>query len=195
MISPHSSRQPTPRSQFLLALARGIQAAKEIRPAESAPVTTPDLLADIEEASHYPDGFIAWLRHWRFRNRETGAVLTFRDPWAGQLEFAQVMIETARLALDLQDWLGIFALKAGKLGFTELECAWDGYCGWARFVSNRVHLFSKGENESKDMLEYVRFGLRSLEPAWGIRFLSSQEREVEANKAGSKSFKYTVLRD
>lgn len=195
MISRNSSTPPTPRGQFLQAIVRGLQQAREIQPENAAPVTTPELEADILEARKFPEGFFAWLRHWRFKNRESGAVLTFRDPWPGQREFADLMVETARLALTMRDWLGIFALKAGKLGFTELEAAWDGYSGWARNPSNRVHLFSKGEAESKDMLEYVRFGLRSLEPAWGVRFLSSQEREIDASKAGSKLFKYTVLQD
>lgn len=192
-MTSRNSSTPTPRGTVLQALSRGLMAARETLPQNAAQVTTPELKADIEEASHYPTGFNAWLRHWRFRNRETGAILTFRQPWPGQQTFADLMVETAQLALDLRDWLGIFALKAGKLGFTELEAAWDGYCGWSRNASNRVHLFSKGEAEAKDMLEYVRFGLRSLEPAWGVRFLSSQEREVDASKAGSKGFRYTVL--
>lgn len=187
------SSQPTPKGQFLLALSRGLAEAKKNQPENAAPVTAPDLQADIDAARAFPFGFLAFARHWRFKNRETGAVLTFRDPWPGQREFMDLMIATAKDAIERRDWLGIFALKAGKLGFTEVECCWDGYVAWARHSSLRIHLFSKDEPAAKDMLNLVRYGLKNLEPAWGIRFLSSDERLVTPEKSGAKNFRFTVL--
>jgi hypothetical protein len=109
--------------------------------AEPVIVSTPELEADVAAARVYPQGFVAWLKYWRFKNRESGALLTFRNPWPGQEKFRDLMINVAQSAIDKAMWEGIFALKAGKLGFTELECAWDGYVLWAR-RNARVHLFS-----------------------------------------------------
>lgn len=155
------------------------------------PPIAADLAGDIEEARNFPEGFPAWMRHWRFTNRETGHIMTFRNPWPGQAAFADLMAEIARQALDRSDWYGIFALKAGKLGFTELECCWDGYVVWSK-RNGRVHLFSKEEDAAKEILGYVKSGLKRMEPAWGIRFLSSQLEEITAERAGTKVFKMTV---
>lgn len=103
------------------------------------------------------------------------------------------MIEVATDAIARADWEGIFALKAGKLGFTELECAWDGYVSWAR-RNGRVHIFSKEEDSAKTILSWVKFGLRSMPSAWGIRFLASDEREIPPDKAGTTLLRFTVLR-
>lgn len=159
-----------------------------------APVTSDELLADVAEGRQFPEGFFAFAKHWRFKNRENGRILTFADPWPGQRIFMQLMIEIQRLAINRADWLGIFALKAGKLGFTEIECCWDGYVAWAARASCRVHLFSKEEQAAKDMLALVRFGLKMLEPSFGVRFLDSSSREIEADRAGVKEFRFTVLR-
>ncbi len=109
--------------------------------------------------------FRRFLRHWHFKNRETGAVSAFgscdcepQHPWAlwpGQEEFAS--------AMEAHPWL--FGLKAGKLGFTELECAFDGWVARFRQPNARIHLFSKDDDASKLLLEYVRFGLTHL-PEW-----------------------------
>lgn len=59
----------------------------------------------------------------------------------------------------------IFALKAGKLGFTELECAFDGWVARFGRPNARVHLFSRDAAAAQDLLGYVRFGLTHL-PEW-----------------------------
>ncbi|KKL87988.1 hypothetical protein LCGC14_1929230, partial [marine sediment metagenome] len=95
-------------------------------------------------------------RHWRFKNRETGHVLTFGDSlWPGQ----------QRLAAAMGEYPWLFALKAGKLGFTELECAYDGWQVRFARANGRIHLFSKDAQASKQLLDYVRFGLTHL-PGW-----------------------------
>lgn len=138
-------------------------------------VSTPDLTRDVNLARNFPEGFLAWARHWQFKNRETGAVLTFRNLWPGQERFADKMMTLA--------W--IFALKAGKLGFTELECCWDGYVAWAR-RNSRVHLFSKEQDAAKEMLTYVKFGLAHMEPAFGIHFLDQANREIDSDHVASQ---------
>ena len=60
----------------------------------------------------------------------------------------------------------LFLLKAGKLGFTELGCAFDGWRLLYAGPNARVHLFSAGERESTELLSYVRFGLAHLPEAW-----------------------------
>lgn len=99
--------------------------------------------------------FAYFLQYWTFTDRESGTVTTFATLWAGQQEFVELMARAP--------W--IFALKAGKLGFTELECAYDGWV--ARFAqpNARVHLFSRDARAAQDLLSYVRFGLTHL-PEW-----------------------------
>lgn len=162
------------------------------RVVEAVIITAPELAADVAAARVYPQGFASWLKYWRFKNRESGELMTFRNLWPGQEKFRDLMIDVAASAVDRGMWEGIFALKAGKLGFTELECAWDGYVLWAR-RNARVHLFSKEETAAKDMLGYVKFGLQHMEPAFGILFVDSNEREVVAQQAGTKAFKITVV--
>jgi hypothetical protein len=99
--------------------------------------------------------FLAFLPFWQFVNRETGAVQSFADPWPGQRELAETYHE--------HPW--VCALKAGKLGFTELECAYDGWVALFRQENARVHLFSRDGRASKELLGYVRFGLTHL-PSW-----------------------------
>lgn len=119
------------------------------------------LRADIETCAIFPRGFMTFLKYWRFKNRDTGAILTFANPWPGQVEFAHRMIT--------DPWL--FALKAGKLGFTELECAWDGYVATFGPPNSRIHLFSKEFEAAKELLGWVRFGLQRLPEAFGVSIL------------------------
>src|SRR3990172_6824393 len=70
-----------------------------------------------EERHTMAASFLGFLPYWQFVNRDTGEVLAFGDPqtgelalWEGQQHFADHMVE--------HPW--IYALKAGKLGFTEL---------------------------------------------------------------------------
>ena len=98
--------------------------------------------------------FGAFLPYWHYR-REDGSVATFARLWRGQ----SVLFEA------MQQHSNIFALKAGKLGFTELECAFDAWVALFRQRNARVHLFSMGQQSSRDLLERIRFGLDHL-PAW-----------------------------
>ncbi len=98
--------------------------------------------------------FAEFLPLWTFVNRETGELERFEHLWEGQKDFAE-LTKTA-------PW--IFALKAGKLGFTELECAYDGWV--MRFRKNaRVHVFSRDASAAEELLGYVKLGLGHL-PAW-----------------------------
>lgn len=99
--------------------------------------------------------FRAFLRHWHFINRETGAMLSFANLWPGQELFEQATQESA--------WL--FALKAGKLGFTELECAFDVWRALFSHPFAQVMVLSKDMKASKGLLDYIKFGVRHL-PLW-----------------------------
>jgi len=99
--------------------------------------------------------FRYFLRHWCFRNRETGQVQSFAELWPGQEELATL--------IEAEPWL--FALKAGKLGFTELECAYDGWALLFCQRNARVHIFSREAQAAQELLGYVRFGLTHL-PEW-----------------------------
>lgn len=99
--------------------------------------------------------FLAFLPYWSFVNRETGEVRTFGDLWPGQAAFAQ---------LAMQERF-ILALKAGKLGFTELGCAYDAWKALFGPPNARVHLFSRDERAAQELLGYVRVGLQQL-PEW-----------------------------
>ncbi|MCC7104150.1 MAG: hypothetical protein IT307_03330, partial [Chloroflexi bacterium] len=101
------------------------------------------------------ESFSHFLTHWTFTNRETGEVMRFASLWPGQVKFAELM--------ERESW--IYALKAGKLGFTELECAFDAWVALFRQRNARVHIFSRDANAARELLGYVRFGIRHL-PGW-----------------------------
>src|SRR3990167_10673556 len=71
-------------------------------------------------------------RYWRYLCRETGAEKSFATIWPGQEKLEARGREHAHLA----------ALKAGKNGFTEWECMYDGWVARFRSRNARVHLFS-----------------------------------------------------
>jgi hypothetical protein len=137
--------------------------------------------------------FPFFLTFYHLKNRETGAVVSFRPPgtacpsgdpscicsgvglWQGQAELVEV--------LRRNEW--VFALKAGKLGFTELECAYDAWALLFRRPNARVHLFSKDDSASRSLLRYVKFGLRKMPAAWGISFLAI---------AGGQTLKSLIVR-
>ncbi len=98
--------------------------------------------------------FLAFLPYWQFKNRETGEIASMGDLWEGQRRFAQLMQE--------EPW--ILALKAGKLGFTELECAYDAWVALFRQANARVHLFSMDLRAAQQLLAYIRFGITHLPP-------------------------------
>lgn len=99
--------------------------------------------------------FLAFLPYWRFKDRESGEIRSFAEMWEGQREFAELA--------EREPW--IIALKAGKLGFTELECAFDGWRLRFGGRNTRVHLFSRDQRAAKELLRWVRFGLTHL-PDW-----------------------------
>jgi hypothetical protein len=99
--------------------------------------------------------FLHFLKYWQFRNRESGAIASFAELWQGQADFAALM--------QSERW--VLAIKAGKLGFTELECAYDGWVALLGQPNARVHLFSRDARAAQELLGYVRFGLTHL-PAW-----------------------------
>ena len=106
------------------------------------------------ELSLCESSFSHFLPHWTFVNRESGELQTFEKLWDGQRDFVEIM--------EREPWL--FALKAGKLGFTELECAYDGWV--LRFRKNaRVHVFSRDASAAEELLGYVKLGLNHL-PKW-----------------------------
>jgi len=116
--------------------------------------------------------FLAFLPYWRFVNRESGGIVNFGNPetgelhiWQGQLDFAEEMMRIS--------W--IYALKAGKLGFSEVECAYDGWRLRFGAPNTRVHIFSNIGPSAQEFLDIVRFGLLHL-PAWMQLPLLSEER-------------------
>lgn len=99
--------------------------------------------------------FRHFLHHWIFVNRETGLPQSFSNLWPGQ--------ENAVASMREYRWL--YLLKAGKLGFTELECAFDAWVALYRQQNARVHLFSLDGSSSKALIRIVRFGIIHL-PDW-----------------------------
>ena len=112
------------------------------------------------------EDFYEFLPYWQFKDRETGEVRSFthEEIWEGQL----LLIEAAQE----HDW--VLALKAGKLGFTELECAYDAWRALGP-KNARVHIFSRDFTAAQELLEYVRFGLEHL-PKWFNVTLAAKER-------------------
>lgn len=139
-----------------LSTKRGAAVSRRPRRTESGcrehPDPTDELLACERSFGHF-------LRHWYFRNRETGEWQTFGTLWPGQVRAAE--------AMEAHPWL--FLLKAGKLGFTELECAFDGWVLRFRQQNARVHLFSLDGPASKSLLKIVKDGMRRLPPYMRLR--------------------------
>lgn len=96
----------------------------------------------------------AFLPYWTFTSRDTGQVQRLTELWPGQEQFVALT--------ERADW--IIALKAGKLGYSELGCAYDAW----RLITvpnARVHLFSLDATAAAEMLRWVRYGLERL-PDW-----------------------------
>lgn len=126
-----------------------------LRPAPVVIETDVEQDAELARLADPVTGFAAFLPYWHFVNRETGKVQTFADLWPGQVEAVE--------AMRREPWL--FLLKAGKLGFTELECAFDAWRLLFSQPNARVGLFSKDLPAAKQLLGMVRFGIRKL-PDW-----------------------------
>lgn len=119
--------------------------------------------------------FRAFLPYWHFRNRETGDVQTFADLWDGQDEFAR--------AAEDHKW--VYYLKAGKLGFSELECAFDAWSALFVRPNAFVAIFSKEQKAARSLLGYVSFGLSKL-PSWmGVTIERDNTDEIELSVAGT----------
>lgn len=113
--------------------------------------------------------FREFLRYWNFVNGETGQVEKLGDGlWEGQEEFVKCMAS--------RDF--IFALKARKLGFTTLGCAFDAWVIRFRDVNGRAHLFSRREKAAQQLLKNVAFGLKRL-PDWMQLPMKTTTTELE----------------
>lgn len=100
--------------------------------------------------------FAYFVRYWHFRDPKTGRVLNLgQSLWPGQAAFIQ--------AADTHEL--IYALKARKIGYTTIECAYDAWCARFRDPNGRIHLFSRRDDASVELLKAVRFGLDRL-PEW-----------------------------
>lgn len=161
--------------------------------------------------------FRAFLPWWRFRNRDTAgrndSTLSFAKLWKGQdllvaamegdvehiqrFDSPEPWFHAFRQALERQaeggnypngPWL--FMLKAGKLGFTELECAYDAWVALYRSPNARVHLFSRDLPAAKELLRMVRFGLMHLPPWFGVKIPKD-----EADADTTTSIRLSMRRD
>lgn len=130
------------------------------------------------------ESFLAFLPYWHFvvRDSSSGEIVTFGpcpehgtdhpgELWPGQEQFAEAMLS--------HRWL--YALKAGKLGFTELECAWDAWVALCGPPNARVHLFSMGDSASKELLSYIKFGISHLPDFIRPQFLVDEAGGVSAH--------------
>lgn len=114
----------------------------------------PDRALEMLACANRVTGFLHFLRHWKFVNRETGEVQTL-DPdhlWEGQRDIVEQMSLHTQLII----------LKAGKLGASELECAFDGWRARFGGPNMRVHIFSRDAPSAHSMLRIVKFGLSKL---------------------------------
>ncbi len=155
----------------LLRIARMYRASEEQKRREFEERAEADAQREMRTASGCPehpwvegaDGELAacrasfrhFLRHWRFINRESGEVLNFEHLWEGQ----------DRIVAAMEKHRQIILLKAGKLGASELECAYDGWMLRFGPPNTRVHLFSMDGRSAKNMMRVVRFGMARL-PDW-----------------------------
>lgn len=177
---------PTAVPKIFAIMAATLRLEAEHAAIPDAPAATEaDLPAEdlevLEACRRFPDGFATFLNYWHFTNRETGDDLTFADLWPGQAEFRDAAIDASHRGA----WL--FALKAGKLGFTELECAWDAYVARFRQRRARVNIFSKDGPASVELLGIVKYGIERLPAFMGVRIL-----DKVAGGDTTTSLKFTV---
>lgn len=118
------------------------------------------------------ESFFAFLPYWTFVSREKGEPTKFDRLWQGQEDFAKEMQQ--------HDW--IYALKAGKLGFSELECAYDAWVAMFRQPNARVHIFSRDATSAEELLGWVRYGLLRL-PEWMRLPIAEEERGSDTGRS------------
>jgi hypothetical protein len=104
--------------------------------------------------------FQEWLSIWKFRAAETKDVRDLSELWDGQSALADMLCTHPH----------VYALKARKLGFTEVSIAYAGYVARVRDANARVALYSYRERAANDLLAKVRFGLDSLPPHLRLPF-------------------------
>lgn len=165
--------------------------------------TAQQILADCQES------FAAFLPFWKFKNRDTGKVLSFAKLWRGQERLVWAMTgdhdRLAELPEEEQRWTAnkpdgtpmpliseiirrkedaypagpwLFMLKGGKLGFTELECAYDAWVALFRCDNARVHLFSRDLSAAKELLRIVKYGLLHLPAFFRVRIADEADSET-----------------
>ncbi len=99
--------------------------------------------------------FMAFLKHWKYLNQETGEVEILGEVlWESEEQFAEAMIHCPK----------VFILKARKLGATTIGAAYDAWVARFRDRNARVHLYSRREDAAMELLEAIRFGLDRLPP-------------------------------
>lgn len=114
-------------------------------------------------------GFREFLKYWYFRNQNTGEVILLGDVlWSGQEKFVASVASEPKL----------YALKARKLGYTTIECAWDAYVARFRDQNARVHLFSRRQASANELLEAVKFGLDRLPPWMRLPYTMNKTDEM-----------------
>ena len=116
--------------------------------------------------------FREFLNHWHFIDQDTGEErILGQELWAGQEAFI--------VALEEQPW--IYALKARQLGYTTIECAYDGWV--ARFRNGaknaRVHIYSKRDLDAVAFLERVKFGLDNLPEQMRLPYSVDTSHELQ----------------
>lgn len=151
-----------------MRLSDELEVASSSDEAADAEAKTPTGCKDHETTAAERDAckqsFSHFLKHWHFKNRETGEVRTFANLWDGQVR--------AVAAMEEHPWL--YLLKAGKLGFTELECAFDAWVALYRHQNAQVNLFSLDGEEAKKLLTMVRFGIAHLPPWLGLPIMRGE---------------------
>jgi len=112
--------------------------------------------------------FWGFLPYWKFVDQERNEVKSLGDElWPGQ----EIFVE----ATETDPF--IYALKARKLGYTTLECAYDAWVARFRDMRSRVHLFSRRDDAAIELLKQVKFGLTRL-PEWMQLPMTSTTHEL-----------------
>lgn len=152
------------------AIAIASVKARRQRSTDSGCPDHPAVEDEIRACLSRPYGFEHFVRHWRFLNRDESVYTTFGKVglFAGQ----QKLVRRMQDSLAAGRW--VFALKAGKLGFTELACAYDGWELVSRQLT-RVHIFSRDSTSAKALLGWVRTGIAGL-PGWMGVSIATGER-------------------
>ena len=102
--------------------------------------------------------FRAFLDHWTFVPEGSPPMLLGPNLWSAQ--------ETYVLATEEHD--SIYFLKARQLGETTIACAYDGWRMRFGPVNSRVSILSQTDENSKDFLRAVVYGLEHLPPTLAL---------------------------